>query len=190
MSLIAELKRRNVFRVGVAYAIVAWLLVEVASVVLPTFEAPAWVMQVFTFLVILGFPLTLVIAWAFELTPQGIKPAKEVAPAESIRHLRGRKLDFAIIALLAIAVVYFAVDRFVLEAGSEQGPERARQAGPLAADAEDLAGLLYLDEGHGAQPARARDLAVTTKRARLDGRRVFAASGAAASDDDVVVDIR
>jgi hypothetical protein len=72
MSLIAELRRRNVFRVGVAYAIVAWLLVKVASVVLPTFKAPEWVMQVFTFLVILGFPLTLVIAWAFELTPQGL----------------------------------------------------------------------------------------------------------------------
>jgi hypothetical protein len=78
MSLIAELKRRDVFRVGAAYAIVAWLLVEVASVVLPTFEAPEWVMKVFTFLVILGFPLTLVIAWAFELTPEGIKREAEV----------------------------------------------------------------------------------------------------------------
>jgi hypothetical protein len=73
MSLIAELKRRNVFRVGVAYAIVAWLLVEVASVVLPTFKTPEWVMQAFTFLLILGFPLALIFAWAFELTPEGIK---------------------------------------------------------------------------------------------------------------------
>ncbi len=84
MSLIAELKRRNVFRVGVAYAIVAWLLIEVASVVLPTFNAPDWVMQVFTFLVILGFPLALVIAWAFELTPEGFKREKTVDRAESI----------------------------------------------------------------------------------------------------------
>ena len=73
MPLIAELKRRNVFRVGVAYAIVAWLLVEVASVVLPTFAAPEWVMKVFTFLVMLGFPLALILAWAFELTPEGLK---------------------------------------------------------------------------------------------------------------------
>ncbi len=85
MSLIAELKRRNVFRVGAAYAIVAWLLVEVASVVLPTFKAPEWVMQVFTFLVILGFPLALILAWAFELTPGGIKREATVDPAESIR---------------------------------------------------------------------------------------------------------
>ena len=78
MSLIAELKRRKVFQVGAAYGIVAWLLVEVASVVLPTFKAPEWVVQVFTFLVILGFPLALVLAWAFELTPEGIKLDRDV----------------------------------------------------------------------------------------------------------------
>ena len=127
MSLIAELKRRNVFRVGAAYAIVAWLLVEVASVVLPTFEAPEWVMQVFTFLVILGFPLALIFVWAFELTPEGIKRAQDVHPAESIRHLSGRKLDFAIIALLAIAVVFMFVDNYVLEAEPEQGEVAAEQ---------------------------------------------------------------
>ena len=78
MALIAELKRRNVFRVGVAYAIVAWLLVEVASVVLPTFKAPEWVLQVCTFLLIFGFPLALIFAWAFEMTPEGIKREAEV----------------------------------------------------------------------------------------------------------------
>ena len=83
MSLIAELKRRNVFRVGVAYAIVAWLLVEVASVVLPTFEAPEWVMKAFTFLLILGFPVALIFAWAFELTPEGIKREADVDPVLS-----------------------------------------------------------------------------------------------------------
>ncbi len=120
MSLIAELKRRNVFRVGVAYAIVAWLLVEVASVVLPTFEAPEWVMKVFTFLVILGFPLAVILAWAFELTPEGIKRETAVDPGESITHVTGRKLDFAIIGLLNLAVAYFAVDKFVLEPQPEQ----------------------------------------------------------------------
>ena len=116
MSLIAELKRRNVFRVGVAYAIVGWLLVEVASVLLPTFEAPAWVMKAFSSLVILGFPLTLVIAWAFELTPEGIKREAEVDRTESIRHQTGRKLDFIIIGVLAVGIIYFAVDKFVLKA--------------------------------------------------------------------------
>ena len=117
MSLIAELKRRNVFRVGVAYAIVGWLLIQVAETVLPIFEAPEWVLQVFTFLVILGFPLALIFACAFELTPEGIKRAEEVTPAESITHLTGRKLDFIIIGLLAVAVAYFAVDKFVLRVG-------------------------------------------------------------------------
>jgi hypothetical protein len=83
--------------VGVAYAIVAWLLIEVASVLLPTFDAPDWVMKAFSSLVILGFPLALVFAWAFELTPEGIKREAEVDRTESITHVTGRKLDFAII---------------------------------------------------------------------------------------------
>ena len=73
MSLIGELKRRNVFRVGAAYGIVGWLLVEIASVLLPTFGAPEWVMKVFTLLVILGLPLALVLAWAFELHHQAVR---------------------------------------------------------------------------------------------------------------------
>ena len=97
MSLIAELKRRNVFRVGAAYAIIGWLLVEVASVLLPTFDAPDWVMKAFSSLVILGFPLALIFAWAFELTPEGIKRETAVDSDESITHAAGRKLDFAII---------------------------------------------------------------------------------------------
>jgi TolB-like protein/Tfp pilus assembly protein PilF len=119
MSLITELKRRNVFRVGAAYGVVGWLLVEVASVVLPTFGAPDWVMKVVTFLVILGFPLALVLAWAFELTPEGIKleSAADSAAPES-RKSRGR-LDFAIVGLLVLAVVYIAVDKFLLDAEPE-----------------------------------------------------------------------
>ncbi len=107
-SLFTELKRRNVFRVGVAYAIVAWLLIEVASVLLPTFDAPDWVMKAFSSLVILGFPLALIFAWAFEMTPEGIKREVEVDLDEAVTRTKGRKLDFAIIGLLAIAVVYFA----------------------------------------------------------------------------------
>jgi TolB-like protein/Flp pilus assembly protein TadD len=127
MSLFAEAKRRNVFRIGATYAIVAWLLVEVASVVLPTFKAPEWVMQVFTFLVILGFPLALIFAWAFELTPEGIKREETVNRAESIRRQTGRKLDFAIIGLLAVAVVFMFVDNYVLEAEPEQAEVAAEQ---------------------------------------------------------------
>ena len=95
MSLIAELKRRKVFRVGAAYAIVAWLLVEVASIELPTFKAPEWVMQVFTFLVILGFPLALILAWAFELTPEGLKLDRDVGQSQPMTPNTIKKLKDA-----------------------------------------------------------------------------------------------
>jgi TolB-like protein len=127
MALIAELKRRNVFRVGVAYAIVAWLLVEVASVVLPTFKAPEWVMQVLTFLVILGFPLTLIMAWAFELTPEGIKRDTAANSTEPVTRKARSKLDFAIVGLLVIAVLFMFVDNYVLDAEPEQADATAEQ---------------------------------------------------------------
>ncbi len=120
MSLIAELKRRNVFRVGVAYAIVAWLLLEVASVVLPALNVPNWALSFLVFLVAAGFPLALIVAWAFEMTPEGLKREAEVDRTESTTHVTGRKLDFAIIGLLAVAVAYFAVDKFVLQGEPEQ----------------------------------------------------------------------
>ena len=119
MSFIEELKRRNVIKVATAYVIVAWLLLQVADVVLPTFESPIWVMQAFTFLLALCFPLALLFAWAFELTPDGVKREKDVDPAESITHHTGRKLDFVIIAVLVLAVVSLAVDRFSASSTSE-----------------------------------------------------------------------
>ena len=72
-NFFAELKRRNVYKVAVAYAVVAWLLLQLASILFPAFDAPAWVMKVFIALVAAGFPIALVIAWAFELTPEGIE---------------------------------------------------------------------------------------------------------------------
>jgi len=128
MSLIAELKRRNVFRVGAAYGIVGWLLVEVASVLLPTFGAPDWVLKVVSFLVILGLPLAVILAWAFELTPEGIKRDSAVESTESIRHSTGRKLDFAIIALLAVALTYVVLDKYVLEVEPQQAKGIAERA--------------------------------------------------------------
>src|SRR5438128_4364469 len=72
-NFFAELKRRNVYKVAIAYAIVAWLLLQAASILFPTFEAPPWTMKVFVAVIALGFPIALVIAWAFELTPEGLK---------------------------------------------------------------------------------------------------------------------
>ena len=102
-SFFAELKRRNVYKVAVAYAIVGWLVIQISSTVLPTFHAPEWVVQTLMVLVALGFPIALIIAWAFELTPQGIKRTEDVAPSESITFRTGRKLVGITIALALIA---------------------------------------------------------------------------------------
>ncbi len=115
MSFIDELKRRNVFRVGVAYVIVAWLLLQVADVVLDNIEAPTWLFQSILLLLVIGFPMALLFAWAFELTAEGIKKEKDVDRSESITHLTGRKLDFAIIGLMAVAILYLIADNYVLE---------------------------------------------------------------------------
>ena len=113
MSLIAELKRRNVFRVGVAYVVAAWLLVEVASVFLPALRLPEWTLTFLVFLVVVGFPIALIFAWAFELTPEGIKREAEVDRTESTTHVTGRKLDFVIIALLCVALAAVILHRTV-----------------------------------------------------------------------------
>ena len=84
-SFFAELKRRNVYKVAVAYAVVAWLLLQLASILFPAFEAPAWVMKAFIALVAAGFPIALVVAWAFELTPEGIKRTDGISSSEEKR---------------------------------------------------------------------------------------------------------
>jgi TolB-like protein/Tfp pilus assembly protein PilF len=113
VSLWAELSRRNVFRVGVAYTVVTWLLIQVADVVLPTFDSPRWIMQALIFLAILGFPITLVLAWVYELTPMGLKRSDDVLRQASIRWLTGRRLDRAIISLLVVAVVFLVYENYV-----------------------------------------------------------------------------
>ena len=102
-SFFSELKRRNVYKVAVAYAIVGWLVIQITSTVLPTFHAPEWVVQTLMVLVALGFPIALVLAWAFELTPEGIKRTEDVAPNESITFRTGRKLVGITIAMALIA---------------------------------------------------------------------------------------
>ena len=84
-NFFAELKRRNVYKVAVAYAVVGWLVIQISSTVLPTFHAPEWVVQTLVVLVALGFPIALVLAWAFELTPEGIKRRKTLRLASRSR---------------------------------------------------------------------------------------------------------
>jgi TolB-like protein len=114
-SFWGELKRRNVFKVAVTYAIVSWIALQVADVVFPALNVPAWVLSLLTVLLLIGFPIALLLSWAFELTPDGIKPTAEVAPEHSIRTRTGQRLNYlmtgALVALLALVVV----DKYVLD---------------------------------------------------------------------------
>ncbi|MCZ6826858.1 MAG: adenylyl cyclase, partial [Gammaproteobacteria bacterium] len=122
-DLFIELKRRNVFRVGFAYVIMSWLLAQIADLVIDNITAPDWIMQVLMLFLALGFPIALFFAWAFEMTPDGIKREHEIDRSQSITPQTGRKLDRMIGGAIAIAVLFLLVDRFV-------GPEQTSPALP------------------------------------------------------------
>ena len=115
MSFWGEVKRRNVFKVGVAYAIVAWLIIEAVATIFPVLQLPEWTVTFVTALLILGFPVAFILAWAFELTPDGIKLTKEVPRTESITHLTGQKLNYIVTALLVVAVAFLIIDNYYLD---------------------------------------------------------------------------
>ena len=114
MSLIAELKRRNVIRMAGLYLVGAWLLVQVAGTVLPMFGAPDWMPRSVVVLLALGFVPALVFAWVFEMTPDGIKRDADVPPEKSIASHTAQRMNRLIVAMLILAVIYFCVDKFVL----------------------------------------------------------------------------
>ena len=132
MNFFAELKRRNVYKVAVAYAVVAWLLLQGASIILPSFEAPAWTMKVLIVALMLGLPVAIILAWAFEITSEGIVRADDVAPNKSITRKTGRKLTGVIIAvtLAAFGLFLFQILRntsVVRSAPNTPTPETAPQ---------------------------------------------------------------
>jgi TolB-like protein len=109
-----ELKRRNVFKVGAAYLIVAWLITQVLATVEEPLNLPGSIATIVILLLTLGFPIALILAWAYELTPEGIKSATEVDRREEPSRHAGQRFTYGITALLAIAVVYLVADRFLL----------------------------------------------------------------------------
>jgi len=130
MSVFAELKRRNVFRVGAAYMVTAWLLIQIAETIFPLFgfdDAPA---RIVVILLVIGFVPTLVFAWVFELTPEGLKREQDVDRSQSVTSQTGRKLDRVIMVVLALGLAYFAVDEFVLDPARDASRiESAREQG-------------------------------------------------------------
>lgn len=122
MSLYNELKRRNVFRVAVAYLALAWLATEVTGTLFPAFGVPEWVFRFVVITLAFGFLLALVISWAYEITPEGLKREKEVQREDSITHLTAKHLDVITIVLIAAAVLFVVADRFWLSPGQPGEP--------------------------------------------------------------------
>src|ERR1700758_1350588 len=137
-----ELKRRNVYKVAVAYAVVAWLLMQVASQIFPFFEIPNWVVRMVVLLLVIGFPIALIIAWAFEATPQGIKRT-EVADAAGQRS-RGGAWIYIVVIGVALSVGLFFVGRYTAGRGTSQvrevtaaSPEKSIAVLPLLNESGD-----------------------------------------------------
>ena len=128
-SLFDELKRRNVFRVTVAYLVAAWLVMQVADIVLDIILAPEWVAQVFLLISGLGLPICIIIAWAYEITPDGLKLQSEVDREQSITGDTGRKLDLITIGLLVAVLLVVGFERVILPTRDSEQPVAAT-AGP------------------------------------------------------------
>ncbi|HEU0273688.1 MAG TPA: hypothetical protein VFQ83_04090 [Candidatus Udaeobacter sp.] len=123
MNVFTELKRRNVYKVAVAYAVVGWLVIQIGSTVLPTFHAPEWVVQTLVVLVAIGFPIALVIAWAFELTPEGLKRTEDVDPAASARQPRKHVWILVVIVGATLSAGLFFIGRYTAGRATPQQSE-------------------------------------------------------------------
>ncbi len=124
-NFFAELRRRNIYKVAIAYAMVAWLLVQIATQTFPIFEIPSWCVRLVIVLLLLGFPIAMIFTWAYEITPEGIKRTEDLTPEESIKGTTGRKLNSLIIGVLLCAIAFLVFQRF------------RRGDGPAASDAPE-----------------------------------------------------
>ncbi len=140
-----ELKRRNVIRAAGLYLVGAWLLTQVTSTVLPMFGAPDWLPRTIVVLLAIGFIPALIFSWVFELTPQGLKRDEDVPIEKSIAPQTGRRMDRMIIVVLAAALAYFAVDKFVLSPRREKSMAKTQSSESSAAPNEKSVAVLAFD---------------------------------------------
>jgi adenylate cyclase len=119
LSFFSELKRRNVFRVGIAYVVITWLVAQVLQLVFESFGTPDWVMKTVLVLLATGLPFVLIFSWVFEMTPDGLKRETEIDRSQPITSETGRKLNNAITGVLVVALAYFVFDKFVLDASRD-----------------------------------------------------------------------
>ena len=138
MSFFEELKRRNVFRVGIAYVVSAWLILQLTDIILNNVEAPPWAFWLVLVILGIGLIFALVFSWVFEMTPEGLKLEREVDRSTSITPQTGQKLNRLITGVLALAVVYFVIDKFVVhdhEAAPREGIAAETEAGQHTTEA-------------------------------------------------------
>ena len=146
MTLFAELKRRNVFRVGAAYVVISWLALQIVDVVAPILEAPDWVPKLVLFIIAIGFLPALLFSWAFELTPEGVKRERDIDRSASITHKTGQKLNRVIIGVLSLMIMIMAAERFWpggtdVPAGQGRIAVQPGQSGPGPASGPALAAI-------------------------------------------------
>lgn len=132
-GIFKELKRRNVVRLGIAYIVVGWVVAQIAQLLFEAFGTPDWVIKTVIVLIAIGFPFVLLFAWAFEITPEGIKKTRNVSTAASITASTGRKLNFVIIAALVVALGYFIWERQALQHVPAEVPVAAAEPAESAA---------------------------------------------------------
>ncbi|GMR15512.1 MAG: hypothetical protein BMS9Abin30_1142 [Gammaproteobacteria bacterium] len=144
MSLVKELKRRNVFRVTIAYIVMAWLVIQVADAILNNITAPDWVFDVLLLFLTIGLPFVVLFAWVFEITPEGIKRESEVDRSQSIARQTGKKINLLIIAALVLAISYLLYDKFsapkpaISSTASTQSAKPSTAAGPAEVSIDKL----------------------------------------------------
>ncbi len=120
MRLVSELRRRNVLRMALLYAVAAWLIVQVAEVLIDLAKLPDWIGTTTLWLLTVGFPISLIFSWFYEITPEGISLEKDVDPEVSITHVTGRRLDFIVISLLCAGLILFAYDKWWMQGPPEK----------------------------------------------------------------------
>src|SRR6266571_7891702 len=139
-NFFSELKRRNVYKVAVAYAIVGWLLVQVTTQVFPVFDIPNWAVRLIVLAIVIGFPIALVIAWAFELTPEGIKRTEDVDPAVDSR-AKSHAWIYVVIVAALLSISLFFLGRFTARnstgAPSNELPAKSIAVLPLLNESGD-----------------------------------------------------
>ena len=146
-NFFTELKRRNVYKIAIGYGVVAWLLLQAASILFPTFEAPPWTMKVFVAVTALGFPIALIIAWAFELTPEGLKRT-ELTDELPKKSSRNRAWIYVVVIAGAISIGLFLLGRFTAapkQSASADFPAKSIAVLPFENFSQDKAFAFFAD---------------------------------------------